>query len=172
MARMNNRKPVDTEETLLQQDVHVEVQEPTGIDPMMKALLDQVKTLTNEVKQLKEWNKDWLLSSKNERYEWPRTYRYRLWWGVPVLSMKSKKKDITKPSMYFTPKWEQINNQIAELALADGSTIDVDVLEFWQFYEYSEPKVATEKMQPNGIKSYIFNDPTYWEIEVLSSVIN
>jgi hypothetical protein len=102
----------------------------------------------------------------------PKQFKYKLWAWIPVLSAKSKKKDATKPYMYFTPKWEQIVNQLVTLSLADGTEVDADVNEFGQFHESSAMQVATIKTMPNGEKSYIFNTAEFWEIEVLSSVIN
>lgn len=178
MAVMNNKKgakAVQTEESIVATEgtLPQEQQQPTGVDPMLKALLEQVKTLTETVKQLKESdNKAQMFNDARKINDDPKKFKYKLWAWIPVLSAKSKKKDATKPYMYFTPKGEQIINQLLTLSLADGSEVDADVNEFGQFHESSELQVATVKQLPNGDKSFIFNTTQYWEIEVLSSVIN
>lgn len=175
MAVMNNKKSakavetestVDTEETLPQQ-------QPTGSDPVVVALLEQVKMLTQKVNKLQDSeNKAQMFVDARKINDDPKQFKYKLWAWIPVLSAKSKKKDATKPYMYFTPKWEQIVNQLVTLSLADGTEVDADVNEFGQFHESSAMQVATIKTMPNGEKSYIFNTAEFWEIEVLSSVIN
>ncbi len=106
MAVMNNKKgtkaveaqsTVETEETLPQQ--------PTGTDPVVSALLEQVKMLTQEVKKLQDSdNKAQMFVDARKINDDPKQFKYKIWAGIPVLSSKSKKKDPTKPYMYFTPK--------------------------------------------------------------------
>lgn len=174
MAVMNNKKGAKSiDESTVDTDNDLPQPQPTGVDPIVQALLEQVKALTQEMKQLKDSdNKAQMFVDARKINDDPKQYKYKLWGWVPVLSAKSKKKDTTKPYMYFTAKWEQITNQLVSLSLADGSEVDADVNEFGQFHESSELQVATVKTIPNGEKSYIFNTAEYGEIEVLSSVIN
>lgn len=175
MAVMNNKKgakAVETESTVGAEETLPQTQ-PIGNDSVVQALLEQVKMLTQEVNKIKSSeNKAQMFIDAKKINDDPKQFRYKIWGWIPVLSSKSKKKDITKPYMYFTPKWEQIVNQLVTLSLADWTEVDADVNEFGQFHESSTLQVATIKTAPNGDKSYIFNTTEYWEIEVLSSVIN
>lgn len=175
MAVMNNRRGAKAVETVstVETEATLPQQQPTGTDPVVNALLEQVKMLTHEVKKLQDSdNKAQMFIDAKKINDDPKQFKYKIWAGIPVLSSKSKKKDPTKPYMYFTPKWEQVVNQLVTLSLADGSEVDADVNEFGQFHESSPLQVATINTLPNGEKSYIFNTADYWEIEVLSSVIN
>jgi hypothetical protein len=82
MAVMNNKKSakavetestVDTEETLPQQ-------QPTGSDPVVVALLEQVKMLTQKVNKLQDSeNKAQMFVDARKINDDPKQFKYKLW---------------------------------------------------------------------------------------------
>lgn len=160
-------------------------QEPKVVEPKkndsMDLILERLNKLEQENKELKEqvWPKENKFKKAREHYKWPRVFNYRLWGTVPILSAESFRKDPTKDLLYKNSNWVWITNHFVKLKLANGETQEVVV------DDYNRDFVRSEKLQAkdqNGniiteenlkyVQSYTFNTKEYWEITVLSSVIN
>lgn len=138
----------------------------------VKDLIDLVRNLQSQLDEVKNQKTENMFVKGKERYEWPRHYKYRLWGEIPVLSIQSKKQDLTKDYLYKNHKWEYINNHIFEVELADWKTVDVDGVDFAKNSTYSEPQECVSIIDKNWKKTYVFNVQPYGEINVLSSIIN
>lgn len=107
-----------------------------------------------------------------ERYEWPRNYSFRLWGGVPALSYKSVKKDLTKDFTYKNHLWVQINNHFLEVSLANGKTETIDVNEF-NLNRVMSDKIPAEPVTDGvTVTWYRFTIPDYEPFIVSSNLIN
>lgn len=143
---------------------------PTGTPPEVMNMLQNMYQEIQELKSKTE-NKPHMMTKAREIYAWPWEYKYKLYWEIPVLSFKSKKIDKTKDYHYKNLKWEYMSNHILEISLADGTTVDVDVIDFNRSITYSNLQQCEVIKDERGTV-YVFNHPQYGSIEVLSSVIN
>lgn len=92
-----------------------------------------LQSLAEEIKRLREENDNFKkildkpteedkIKKSKEKYEWPILVRYRLWWGVPVLSVKTVKKHEEYDLVYKNPATgEYIDNHFIVATLADWS---------------------------------------------------
>jgi len=168
---------VDTESkastTLATQTAEL-VQKQSTVNPSETAeLVALVRQLTKEVADLKNGKKEEHMMVKAKQiYKWPRKFRCKLYWGVPVVNFISKKIDKNRDYLYKNTKWEFVNNHQVEVSLADGSTVDVDYFEFMRSIEYSEEQFCEIIKKPDGKEYYVFNIEPYGEFQVLASIIN
>jgi len=138
----------------------------------MKAILERLERLEKENEELKKGDINVVLDWR-KIYDWPRAYSYKLWWGVPVLSYKSFKKDPTK-DLIFKDQFNQYkSNHYLKLTLADWNEVEVEVNEFNRDYERSD-KMLAEKCTDNrwNLLWYEFDTPQWWKIIVSENMIN
>lgn len=138
----------------------------------MKAILDRLDRLEKENNELREGKMNVFVSWR-EIYDWPREYSYKLWWGIPVLSYKSFKKDPTKDLMYKDQFGQRKSNHYLRLTLANEKEIEVEVNEFNRDFERSE-KMKAEKCTDNrgNLLGYEFDTLDYGKIIVAENMIN
>jgi hypothetical protein len=138
----------------------------------LNEVLKRLEALERENQALKEWKENTFKKAR-EIYQWPRAYSYKLWWGVPVLSYTSYKKDESKDWLYKNPQGQFVSNHYLELTLASGKTISVEVNEFNSAFTRSE-KITPKTVLTDGVTPtwYVFLDETYGEFTVLPSMIN
>ena len=144
---------------------------PQNVDlTSVLALIEQQNQTIAELKaQVNPENK---FKKAKEKYEWPWNYSYKLWWGVPVLSYKSVRKDATKDFTYKNAQGVLINNHFLELTLADEKTLQVEIHEFNLNCTSSE-KVPWEPISDGvTVTGYKFKDSEYGEFIVHKSLIN
>lgn len=136
-------------------------------------LLRQMQQMQEEIKSLKEdKGEDQNMFVKGrEIFKWPWKYRFKLYGGIPVLSIQSKKQDITKDYIFKNVKGEMVSNHILEVSLADWQKVDVDVIDFNRSVTSSEETFGT-LINEWGVSKYVFSTQEYGEIKVLASVIN
>ena len=139
----------------------------------LTSVLERLDSLEAENQKLKaQVNPENKFAKSKEKYQWPWNYSFKLWGDVPVLSYKSIKKDKTKDFSYKNHLNVLVNNHYLDLSLADGSNIEVDMLEFglncWQS-EKLPAEVITDWVTTTGYK---FNVKPYWEFIVSASLIN
>ena len=147
-----------------------EAVEPSQDLSAIMARLDRLEKENAELKKV-----DVPLDPKARNQE-PRRFNYQLWWGVPVLSSVSKRRDGTKELQYKNWKGIRESNHNVVLSLSDGTETEVDAVEYWKFHTKSEKMEATDEngnkimlgMRPN---SYTF-ETEHWKIEVLPSNLN
>lgn len=137
-------------------------------------LLNLVKSLSEKVKQLEEKGENPFKKWK-EKYEWPRTYSYKLWLWLPVLWYTSYKKD---PSYGYTYTnqitWKIVSNHWMKLDLFDNWNIiqeNVEVNHFNNNFGRSEKTTAQVISDGNSVKAFVF-ELNWKEFSVLPSVIN
>ena len=172
MAKMIEEKKV--EEWVVETTQTTEVKEDG-----LKAILDRLDRLERENDELKRDNEEIKKGKMNvfvswrEVYSWPREYSYKLWWGVPVLSYKSFKKDPTKDLMYKDKFGQWTSNHYLKLTLANEKEVDVEVNEFNRDFERSE-KMLAEKCTDNrwNLLGYEFDTNDWWKIIVAENMIN
>lgn len=116
------------------------------------------------------------IRNPKERYVWPRTYSYKLWNWVPILSYTTKKQDPTR-DLVFQKNWIWEDNHLLCLSLADWKKVDVLIKDFWQWYTKSDKMFATVIMTRNTsdwnpITLYEFEHQDYGKFVVDSNVIN
>lgn len=138
----------------------------------MKAILERLDRLEKENNELREGKMNVFVSWK-EVYDWPREYSYKLWWGIPVLSYKSFKKDPTKDLMYKDQFGQWKSNHYLRLTLANEKEVEVEVNEFNRDYERGE-KMRAEKCTDNrgNLLGYEFDTPDWWKIIIAENMIN
>ncbi len=137
-----------------------------------KDILARLDQLESENKALKEDKKSAMTKGK-ERYKWPRHFSYKMWAGIPVLSYKSTKKDVTKDWSYKIWK-ELVSNHYLELSLVGDKKMKVEVNEFNRSFERSEKQLVTLMRDEywEEIVGYKFNNNAHWEFIVQKQVIN
>lgn len=143
---------------------------PTGNDELMKL----VQSLSEKVKQLEEKNENPFKKWK-EKYQWPRTYSYKTWKWMPVLSYTSYQKD---PSYWYTytnqVTGKLVSNHWLKLKLFNNWEIveeDVEVNQFNNNFIRSEKLNAQVISDWSNVSSFVFNID-WKEFSVLPSVIN
>ena len=152
---------------------------PTEMSKEMEAIWERLNKLEKENDELKKSNEELREGKMNvyttwkEVYSWPRKYNYKLWWGIPVLSYKSFKKDPTKDLMYKDQFWQWKSNHYLKLALADGNEVEVEVNEFNRDYNRSE-KLFAEKVTDNrgNVLGFEFDTEDFGKIIVAENMIN
>lgn len=99
----------------------------SNLEQLLAQMNERMSRLEAENAQLKEkWPN--VYEKAKEKYSWPVKMRYRLWAGVPVLSIQTVKKNKTQDLVYKDPMSNAyIENQYFEVTLADW-TIDKLVL--------------------------------------------
>lgn len=147
--------------------------EPAISNEDVRALLNTVKALQEEVGALKEASGDKAdsFAKAREIYQWPWDYSYKTYGGVPILSYVSRKKDASKDYLYKNHKGEYINNQMVQLTLANGETPEIEVLDLANCQNSPKQRCAVT-VKASGEKVYVFSHPEFGEFEVLSNVIN
>lgn len=122
------------------------------------------------------------ISLQKKTYDWPKTYRMKLWWWIPVLSYKTWKKKENK-ELVFEEKhvdWtiEYVSNQILILTLAskdkNGNNVEekADVIDFWKNFKYSDGYEAEVVSDWKTVKWYYINTEDFWKIFINSNCIN
>lgn len=138
----------------------------------MQAILERIERLEKENNELREGKMN-VFTSGREVYDWPRKFNYKLWWGKPVLSYKSFKKDPTKDLVFKDQFWQWKSNHYLKLTLADNSEVEVEVNEFNRDYERSEKVYAEKVTDTRGhVLGYEFDTEEYGKIIVNENMIN
>lgn len=140
-----------------------------------------VKEMKSEIESLKA-KTDTTPKDPKARYEWPRKYRYQMWWWVPVLSYVSKKKDSTKDLLYKVSlsggRSDYIDNHVLELTLAeqtksgDYKTIEVPASDYNRDHEKGEPMEAQVISDWKTTTGIIFTTDKYGIFTISPSVLN
>lgn len=133
----------------------------------LSGIMEQIKSLQDQINE----QKGDAGNAGNQKYDGPLHFSYKLWWGVPICSILSKKKDPTKSLRYRGINGNMVSNHLLVLALADNSTIEVDVEDFGLNYERSAKMEAQIISSWDNVK-YRFSHEVYKEFDVLSSAIN
>lgn len=164
------------------QEQEENAQPTSGDTDAMKAVLERLERLESENKELKEKvgaEKVNPFKKGREHYKWPRTFSYRLWGTVPILSAETFRKDPTRDLLYKNANWVWITNHYVKLKLANDQEVEVVIDDYNRDFLRSEKleakdqhgQVITEK-NLDDVQSYTFETKDYWTITVLSSVIN
>jgi len=139
--------------------------------------LEQLEARNRELeKKVNEEEKTTFQKAKEINKD-PRKFSYSMWWWVPVLSYKSKKIDNTRDWHFKNKFGEYESNHLLELKLADGSTTDVEVVEFNRSATKSEKMIAYDEngeyiLLGSNPKSFTFKTEEHWEFTVLPCIIN
>lgn len=146
-------------------------QAPQNVD--LTSILSRLEASEAKTKELEaKLNPENMLKKAKERYEWPRNYSYKTYWGVPVLSYKSVKKDDTKDFTFKNHLQVLTNNQDLELTFADWTTRKVDLHEFNNNFERSEKIPAEPITDWVAVTGYQFNVEPFGKFIVASNLIN
>jgi len=163
MAKMN---PKETSKT-----------SPKNENVNLDGILERLESLESENKALKEKvDPENAIKKGRQKYEWPRKYSYKLWWGKPVLDYKSVRKDPTRDYVYKNQFWEYIDNQLMELTLLceDGKTekCEVIVTQFNDGFTRSEKLEAKVESDWMNTTWYVFDTKDFWTFKVDPRIIN
>lgn len=189
MAKMidNNNKAVENQNTAegLNQNnpegwnvVNPETNGNTNPDQMvvdrstLDSILQRMDKLEAENEELKKGQLNVFTEGK-KFYDWPRKFSYKMWWGVPVLSYKSFRKDLTKDLVYQNQYGAWVSNHYLKLTLANDKTVEVEVNEFNKHYTTSE-KILAEKATDNrgNVLGYEFDTEEWWKFIVATNLLN
>jgi hypothetical protein len=147
-------------------------------DSNLQAILERLEALEQENKELKSNTATKLKDAKKVNND-PKKFSYKLRGWVPVISYVSKRQDPTKDLVYKNQFWQYDSNHILVLSLADWTTAEVDVIEFWKNYEISEKVEAydhhNELINNQSlplVKAYTFKTKEHWTFTVLPNSIN
>ena len=169
MAKMEPKNPFAPAE-----EVKTEAkQEPKNVgNDAMAEILDRLDKLEKENAELKKWQMN-VFTQWKERYEWPRAYCYKKWWGVPVLWYKAFLKDPTKDLMYQDQFWQWKSNHYLRIKLANWEEEEVEVNDFNKFRTLSEKIIAEKRTDNKGnLLWFAFDTEEYGEIVVEPNMIN
>ena len=145
---------------------------PQEQGPNFDVIIERLEKLETENRDLKQQQEHPMQKAK-EKYDWPRAYSYKKWWGVPVLGYTSVKRDDTKDLIYKGANGQFVDNHLLKLQLADGKSPRVEVIEFNNSFVRSDKIVPKAIITtPDGMKGYQFEDKEYGEFVVLESMIN
>ena len=152
--------------------------EPKATTPDLSAVLDRLTKLESENKELKD--RFVPAAVKWQEIDWsPKQFKYKMRWGVPVISWTTKKIDNAKDLVFKNKFWQFESNHLLALQLADGTSIDVEVNEFGVHHMKSEYMVA--KDQNGGLiynetlplaTSFTFDTPDYGTFTLAKEFIN
>lgn len=134
-------------------------------------LMQTLQSMQEEINRLKEEKENPHAQAK-KRYEWPRHYSYKMWWGVPVLSYKTVKKDESRDLTYKNQHWVMVNNHYLQLELAKWDPVTVDVNDFNTGFTRSEKLPCEVKSDWSNVTGYTFKTKQFWEFTVLPQMIN
>lgn len=172
MPNEEAQMPNEAQDNIENTEESTPVQSEKPMSDEMKAILERLERLERENNELREGKMNVFVSWR-EVYDWPREYSYKLWWGIPVLSYKSFKKDPTKDLMFKDQFWQWKSNHYLKLTLANEKEVEVEVNEFNRDYERSE-KMRAEKCTDNRwhLLGYEFETEDRWKIIVAENMIN
>jgi len=105
------------------------VNTPEVKTPDLSKVLERLERLEKENEALKK-SKENSFSKAKERLQWPRTFSYKIWWGVPVLSFDTFRKDPTKDLLFKNQFWAFESNHYLKVKLQNNETVEVEVNEF------------------------------------------
>jgi len=145
-------------------------------------LVGSVDAMQSKIQQLEE-KTDTTPKDPKAKYDWPRKYSYQMWWGVPVLSYKSIRPDITKEAQYkitmSSGRTEYINNHSLELTLAEmtksgsnNKVIEVSALDYLRDAKRSDKIEAQVVYDWKDIIGYTFNTTDWGTFTISPNVIN
>jgi len=161
------------------------VKRPKATQPKVEKQPDLNSQILERLDRLEKENAELKASKENpfkkahEKYEWPLAYSYKLRGWVPVLSYVSVMKDPTKDLTFKNQNGILENNQLMRLELANGTTVDVDSIEFGNNFTRSDKMEA--KFEHGEVittenhkyaKEYRFESKEFGEFVVLSQIIN
>ncbi len=172
-----------------------EVVETTQKEPTMAEILALVQSQQKEIERLKKNDTNSSISDNiekaKEKFSGQLHASYWLWGWVPVLWIKTVKRDSEFPLQYKNHLWYTINNHYLDVTLANGkiskmvnrdefdtSKVLSDKVPFSVIHIEDGEEVRVNKVTPQNIvsfkniKNYVFNDETYWEILVSNNCIN
>lgn len=172
-ARMVVKENVSELTSEIDVDEKVVVKEEKSKDtPELSKILKRLEKLELENQELKA-DRENMFTKAKEKYEWPRKYSYKQWWGIPVLSYESYRKDPSKDLSFKNNFWHYESNHYLKLNLANGETVNVEVTEFNRDYSRSEYYDAEMRTDNRGnILWYVFEDDTYGVMVVAPNAIN
>lgn len=145
---------------------------------------DQMTYVLEEISKLKAENENLKSKITHPWVKWKeinqesKLFSYKMRGGVPVLTYVSKRRDPSKDFVYKNQYWQFESNHTLVLSLADGSTIDVDVVEFNRDFDRSEKMVCKNQYDEyitneniKFVKEYRFTD-NWMTFTVLPNAIN
>ena len=164
-------------------------------EPTLSEIMAMMKQLQKENAELKKNSpsiKENVEASK-KMFDGQLVASYWLYDDVPVLSIKTTKKDSAQPIQYTHPTtWYTINNHYLDVTLANGKTVKLVERDLFEASKVLSPlapfsviyvdsdgeetrinKVTSKNIATfDTIKHYVFNVEGYWEILVSNNCIN
>ena len=102
---------------------------PEVKNPDLNSILERLEKVEQENEALKKSKENMFVKAK-ERYEWPRTFSYKIRGEVPVLSFTTFRKDPTKDLLFKNQFWQYESNHYLHVSLATWAIVDVEVNDF------------------------------------------
>lgn len=154
------------------EDKAPEQSSPVEKAPDLGEIFKRLDSLEAENKELRAKDSNPNIEAR-KKYAWPWAFSYKMWWGVPVLSWKTIRKDKTRDLTYKNDFWVITSNHYLDLDLANGKKIQVEVNEFNEHLTRSE-KIICEVIWefPWNPKWFKFKHPDYDNFTVLPNYIN
>lgn len=141
----NTTPPVSNTEPVAQPTAPVELPDSKPIPDFQTMMMERMDKLEAENAELKAW----FIHPNVQGHEVnndPKQFMYKLRGWIPVVSYVSKKKDPTKDFLYQNQFGQFVeDNHVAELHLANGTTIDVPMNEFWKHHTKSPYMIAKDQ---------------------------
>lgn len=133
-----------------------------------------IQTLLARINKLEQENADQRaksplvsVQSRNEKYEWPRTYAYKIFRGKPVVNMTTVKQEVYTNQI----SGRTVIEQIVKVIFGDGTSVEVPLWDFAINFSYSDKLFAKEIIKRGTDTFYVFDTPE-GEIEVIEKVLN
>ncbi len=161
----------------------------------MAEMLMQFKAMQQELERLKRNSGESVgesIENQKKRYEWSLKASYWIRWEVPVLSIKTVKKDKEMPLTYKNTQGYYVNNHYLDIELADGKVdkmVQRDLFDDGKvrsekvnfgvvYFDEDGEQVKLNKINAktlvsiNKVEKYTFQHPKYGEILVSNNCIN
>ena len=136
-------------------------------DPSMKAILERLERQEAEIKALKAWKN--VNQDAKKKYDWPSSYSFSLWTGVPVLSRVSVRKDPSLDREFKNKFGHYESNHYMDLTLSNGKKINVSNYNFLRDRTKTDPMPCSMITTETWENTYVFNTAEYGRVKILSS---